>query len=82
MKICIIFQASVLPQESHILYTGLNSVIYQYFNLILSENHFVNMTLTLFARGGGQNCPTFSKSIIATNRHTAVKCGFVTFNEV
>ena len=31
---------------------------------------------------GGQNCPTFSKFIIATNRQTAVKCGFVTFNEI
>ena len=31
---------------------------------------------------GWQNCPIFSKFIIATNRHTAVKYGFVTFIEI
>ena len=40
-----------------------------------SEKH-----LTLFEQGGGQNCPTLSKIIVATNYHTAVKCAFVSFN--
>ena len=39
------------------------------------------ISLTLFEPGGGgQNYPTLSKFMIATNRNTAVKCGFVTFN--
>ena len=44
----------------------------------MRDSHFVNSTEL---KEKYTYIHTFSKSIIATNRHTAVKCGFVTFNK-
>ena len=46
------------------------------------EKYLRHLWLKPYLNQGEKNYPTFSKFIIATNRHTAVKCGFVTFNEI
>ena len=46
----------------------------------VSQVAILDNSLNLFEPGGGQNFPTLSKCIVATNRHIVVNCSFVTFD--
>ena len=50
------------------------------FSLFLVISSLPDSILTLFEPGGGQNCPTLLKFIVAAKHHTVAKCSFMTFN--